>query len=136
MLRISTEHSPKLLTKGRQRGDTKSDHTRMYTDFAYTQYIIPLSKNQPHICKKISKINRFQNSTRKETKNLEQRTLHFSVDGAFITQFAREKLYYSNDLYGAVQLLLSCLVSDDLTEYARLGIAVKILDGKMKIVGT
>lgn len=67
---------------------------------------------------------------------MEQRTLHFSVDGAFITQFAREKLYYSNDLHGAIQLLLSCLVSDDLTEYARLGIAVKILDGKMKIVGT
>ena len=67
---------------------------------------------------------------------MKQKTLHFSVEGEFITNLAREKLYYNNDLFGAVQLLLSCLTTDALTEATRIGIAVKILDGKMKIVGT
>lgn len=66
----------------------------------------------------------------------EYKTLHFSIEGDFITNLAREKLYYNNDLFGAVQLLLSCLVTDELTECARIGLAVKILDGKMKITGT
>lgn len=65
-----------------------------------------------------------------------QRTLSFSIEGELITNLAREKLYANNDIKAAVELLMSCLVTDQITPEERFIIALKILDGKMKIVGT
>lgn len=62
--------------------------------------------------------------------------LHFSIEGDFITRLAREKLYYNDDLFGAVELLLSCLQTDEISDAERLSLAVKILNGKMRITGT
>lgn len=65
-----------------------------------------------------------------------QKTLHFSIHGEFITNLAREKLYENNDLPGAVDFLLSCLESDQLSLGDRLLLAVQILNGEKKITGT
>ena len=63
-------------------------------------------------------------------------SLTFSISGRLITNLAREKLYYNNDLVGAIDLLCSCLVSDDITKDQQLALAYAILDGSKEIVGT
>lgn len=68
--------------------------------------------------------------------SIENIPLHFSVQGELVMRLAREKLYYSNDLVGAIQLLMSCLETDELTPAARAGLALSILDGRKTIVGT
>lgn len=64
------------------------------------------------------------------------RTLSFTIYGPRIMEIARERLYQSDDFPGAVELLMHCLVTDQLTEGERLDIALKILDGRMEMVGT
>lgn len=65
----------------------------------------------------------------------EKRSLSFSVQGKLITDISREKLYYNNDLTGAVELLMSCLETDQLSEGDRLLIAIEILNGTKQIAG-
>ena len=62
--------------------------------------------------------------------------LHFSIQGEFITNLAREKCYEENDIAYALNLLTHCLMSDDLPQETILGLAFQILDGTMEIVGT
>ena len=65
----------------------------------------------------------------------EHRALSFSVQGSFITRLAREKLYYNNNLTGALKLIMACTETDQLSEDTRTGIALAILDGRKEIVG-
>lgn len=65
-----------------------------------------------------------------------ERTLSFTIDGSFVTTLAREKLYCHDSIKGAIELLMSCLVTDQLTPEERFVIALKVLDGKMKVAGT
>lgn len=66
----------------------------------------------------------------------ETRTLTFSISGEFITDAAREKLYHGHDLAGAIELLLSCTQTDQISYEHRVGDAVAILDGTKELVGT
>lgn len=43
-------------------------------------------------------------------------TLSFTVYGPRIMEIARERLYQSDDFPGAVELLMHCLITDQLTE--------------------
>lgn len=67
---------------------------------------------------------------------IKTRTLHFSVEGDFITRMAREKLNYNSDIASAIKLLMGCLVSDQMTSEDRLMLALKILNGDARISGT
>lgn len=64
--------------------------------------------------------------------------LHFSIRGELITRLAREKVFYENPprIGYAIELLMSCLESDQMSEGDRLLLAIKILNGKARIVGT
>ena len=62
--------------------------------------------------------------------------LSFSVEGKFITDLAREKFYYGFDFVGAIELLMSCLETDEFSEGDRLMIAFKILNGQAELKGT
>lgn len=66
------------------------------------------------------------------------RSLHFSVQGELITRLAREKVFYENPprIGYAIELLMSCLESDQMSEGDRLLLAIKIINGEAKIVGT
>lgn len=66
------------------------------------------------------------------------RSMHFSVQGELITRLAREKVFYENPprIKYAIDLLMSCLESDQMSEGDRLLLAVKILNGEARIVGT
>ena len=68
----------------------------------------------------------------------EKRSLHFSIQGDFITRLAREKVFYENPprIRYAIELLMSCLETDQMSEGDRLLLAIKILNGEAKIVGT
>lgn len=61
--------------------------------------------------------------------------LHFSVQGSLINNLSREKFYYNNDLPGAIDLLLNCLVTDQLTLEQRVCLALAIIDGRKELVG-
>lgn len=62
--------------------------------------------------------------------------LNFSVEGEFITNMARDKLINQHDLIGAIKLLDSALVTDQLNELEKMGLMFKILQGSLSIVGT
>ena len=62
--------------------------------------------------------------------------LSFSVTGSFVTRTSREWFYTGNDLPKAIDLLMSCLVTDELTDEQRLVLALDILAGKKDVVGT
>lgn len=66
------------------------------------------------------------------------RPMHFSVQGELITRLARERVFYENPprIRYAIELLMSCLESDQMSEGDRLLLAVKILNGEARIVGT
>ena len=66
----------------------------------------------------------------------ETKSLHFSVQGEFITNMAREKLYYNNDLFGAIDLIMNCTITEEISYAERLTNAIKILNGELQIVGT
>ena len=65
-----------------------------------------------------------------------ERQLSFSVKGEFITEAARDQFYSSNKLRYALDLLTSCLQTDQLTDDQRIMLAIRILNGDMEIVGT
>lgn len=66
----------------------------------------------------------------------EQKTLTFSIEGKIITDIAREHFYVGNDMAKALDLLCAGLQSDKLTEYERMALALRVLDGKSEIRGT
>lgn len=66
---------------------------------------------------------------------METRNLTWKVDGGFITQLAREKCYYDNDLAYAIELLKGCMMTDKLSDAEVTGMALKILDGKAELKG-
>lgn len=58
------------------------------------------------------------------------------IDGEFITQLAREWLWLERKPYEkAEELLLSCLVTDQITDTEKKDIAQQILEGRKKLVG-
>lgn len=66
---------------------------------------------------------------------MEPRTLCFSIEGEFLTNVAREKLYYDGDLRSAVEILRGGLVSDQITPNEQLMICLQILNGDAAIKG-
>lgn len=66
----------------------------------------------------------------------EKVSLHLSVQGEFVTALAREKCYKDGKFDYAMELLTSCLVTDQLTEREIRHIAIDILNGEAEIVGT
>ena len=67
---------------------------------------------------------------------MEERTMTFSINGDFITRLAREKCHYEGKMEYAINLLESCLESDEITDNERKGLAFAILDGRAEITGT
>lgn len=65
----------------------------------------------------------------------EHRTVHFSVNGEFITNLAREKLFIQKDLAGAIRLLRSATCSDQIDSDKQLMICLQILHGAAWIKG-
>ena len=63
-------------------------------------------------------------------------TLHFTIEGSFITNFAREKLYKENNFNGAIDILMNCLMTDSLTKDEIYNRALAILDGTKCLAGT
>lgn len=63
-------------------------------------------------------------------------TLHYSVNGEFITCRAREMLYRDNDLDGALKLLCGCMQSGSVSQNEILGMAVRVLAGTARLKGT
>lgn len=61
--------------------------------------------------------------------------LHFSIEGDFITQTAREKLK-QHDLLGAMKLLMDCTLCDELSESEHICLCVDILTGRKSLTGT
>lgn len=68
--------------------------------------------------------------------NTETRALHFSVDGDFLTEFAREKCYNEGKLTYAVELLISGMQCDQLTDAQIEQRAYDILNGRARLTGT
>lgn len=60
----------------------------------------------------------------------ESKQLHFSVDGDFITQFARSKCYDEYKLGYAIELLKSVTECENQSEAEHLQLVIDILDGK------
>lgn len=67
---------------------------------------------------------------------MEERTMTFSINGDFITRLAREKCHFEGKMEYAMNLLESCLESDQITGNERKGLAFAILDGRAEITGT
>lgn len=65
-----------------------------------------------------------------------RQTLHFSVQGELITRVAREKFFYMNQPVQAVEMLMDCMVTDEISEGDRLKAALDILQGKAQLIGT
>lgn len=65
----------------------------------------------------------------------ETRKLHFTIQGEFITNMAREKLYVDKDLDAAIRILRSSLVSDELDSDEQLMLCLQILHGAASIKG-
>lgn len=62
-------------------------------------------------------------------------SLNFTIEGEFITNFARDKLFKEQDFDGAINILMSCLMTDQLSEAERYSLALEILDGAKYITG-
>lgn len=76
-------------------------------------------------------------------ENVEMKTLTWRINGEFITQLAREKFYEEGKLDFAIRLLEDCMqTSDDvpaeerISDEERLGMIMKILDGRAELRGT
>ncbi len=61
--------------------------------------------------------------------------VHFTIDGSFITNIAREKLFCDKKLREAVELLKNATVSDELSSDEHFLLCLKILNGDASIVG-
>lgn len=70
-----------------------------------------------------------------ENKSGHKRLLQFSIEGGFITNAAREKLFVEKDLASALRILMGSLVTDQITYDERLMLCLQILHGAGSIVG-
>lgn len=61
--------------------------------------------------------------------------MYFSVEGEFITNIAREKLFMQKDLASAIRILRLALISDELSSDEQLMLCLKILHGAAAIKG-
>ncbi len=59
----------------------------------------------------------------------------FRIEGQFITNMAREHLYQSKDLKKAMDLLMSCTTTDEISEGEHIKLCVDILEGRKEIRG-
>lgn len=62
--------------------------------------------------------------------------LHFRIEGEFITNLARERFYQDHNLSGAIELVQSATVTDELNEVEHLMLALEVISGKKSIIGT
>lgn len=62
-------------------------------------------------------------------------SVHFSVEGSFVTEVAREKLFVEKDLASAIRILRGALDSDQIDSDEQLMIALQVLHGSMWIKG-
>ena len=69
-------------------------------------------------------------------KESNQMSLTFKVQGEFITDLAREKCYFDGNYKYAIDLLTSCMESDELSKNEILNMAISILDGRAVLKGT
>lgn len=65
----------------------------------------------------------------------EENKVSFSVNGEFITKLAREKCYYEGRFDYSVELLTSCLQSNELSKNEIHNMALAILDGRAVLKG-
>lgn len=63
------------------------------------------------------------------------KSMSFSVDGSFITNLAREKLYYNHDLKAAIDLLMSCTMTSEMNDLEHLKMVIDILEYRKEIRG-
>lgn len=68
--------------------------------------------------------------------NKDVRTLHMSIRGGIINDLALEKCHLDYDICYAVDLLMSSLQTDQLSEGERLMLALRVLNGEVEIRGT
>lgn len=61
---------------------------------------------------------------------------NFLIDGKLVTNLVREKLYYDNNLIGAIKLVTDFLETSDLSEGDKLSIALDILNGSKEITNS
>lgn len=61
--------------------------------------------------------------------------LNFTVEGSFITNLSREKLFINRDLAGAIRLLRSSLISDKISPDEQLMVCLQVLNGDADITG-
>lgn len=61
--------------------------------------------------------------------------LHFAIEGEFITQLAREKLFQEKDLAGAIRILRSATCSNDVDSDDQLMLCLMVLNGDAGIKG-
>lgn len=66
----------------------------------------------------------------------EPRTLTMSIRGEFINDLALEKCHLDYDICYAVDLLMSSLQTDQLSDGERLRLALRVLNGEVEIQGT
>lgn len=65
----------------------------------------------------------------------ETNMLHFSVEGGFVTQMGREKLYMDKDMGAAMRIIMSGTETDQLSYDERLMLCLQILNGDAEITG-
>ena len=63
------------------------------------------------------------------------RSLHFVIEGEYITQLAREKLFIDKDLGAAMRLIMSCTETNQLSDEEHLALCLQILNGDAWIKG-
>ncbi len=63
-------------------------------------------------------------------------SVSFKIQGEFITTLAREKCYFEGKYDYAIELLTSCMKTDELTKNEILDMAIAILDGRAELKGT
>lgn len=62
-------------------------------------------------------------------------TLHFTIQGEFVTNKARQIFYENNDFIEAIRIIMHATVTNQLTEEQRFIQACKILNGELKTAG-
>lgn len=65
----------------------------------------------------------------------DEKCLHFTIEGEYITNVAREKLFVEKDLAGAIRILRSSLCSDEISSDEQLMLCLQILHGAASIKG-
>ena len=68
----------------------------------------------------------------------ETRSMNFSIQGEFITRLARESAFYNKPprIPYAINMVMSCLETDELSSGERLELAIKVINGEARITGT